>query len=320
VILTLTPNPTIDRAVYVRDFRFGAVVRAEREVVTPSGKGVDASLVIHELGGETVVLGLSAGINGRLHGELLDVWGIPHDMVPAGGETRMSTVLIDLGLGEQSTISAPTLQATPEHLALLLQAVDRHADRAWGLICGGSLPAGLEVDSYAHLVRRARERGLVVLLDTSGEALRAGVAACPDILKVNRQEMLVLDGGLPDPGAGLAQLAARLASRLGEWAARAIVVTLGRDGALAVTQEGVFHARSLPVPAANTAGAGDALDGALMLYQSRGQDWPRGLAAGTAAAASVVAEEGTAICHREQVEAWLPLVEVTRIELAAASM
>ena len=64
MILTLTPNPTIDRATFVRSFRLGTVVRAEREVVTPSGKGVDASLVIHELGGETVALGLNAGHTG----------------------------------------------------------------------------------------------------------------------------------------------------------------------------------------------------------------------------------------------------------------
>ena len=49
MILTLTPNPTIDRVVFVRNFRLGAIVRGEREVVTPSGKGVDASLVLHEL-------------------------------------------------------------------------------------------------------------------------------------------------------------------------------------------------------------------------------------------------------------------------------
>ena len=72
MILTLTPNPTVDRVVFCRDFRLGGVVRAEGERVIPSGKGVDASLVIHELGGETVVLGLRAGLNGRLHAGLLD--------------------------------------------------------------------------------------------------------------------------------------------------------------------------------------------------------------------------------------------------------
>jgi fructose-1-phosphate kinase PfkB-like protein len=221
-------------------------------------------------------------------------------------------VLIDLDLGDQSTISASTLRATRAHVGLLAEAIDQHAAGAWGLICGGSLPAGLPLDAYAHWVRRAQERGLVALLDTSGEALRRGVAACPDILKVNRHEMAMLDAELLD-GDRLHSLAARLRGRLGDWAARAIVLTRGEEGALAVTEEAAYVARSLRVPVANTAGAGDALAGAIMLYLGRGHGWPTAMAAGTAAAASVVMDEGTAVCHRDQVEEWISKVQVTRL-------
>jgi len=96
MILTLTPNPTIDRAIFVRGFRLNAVVRAERETVTPSGKGVDASLVLRELGGDTLALGLNAGWTGRLLAGMLDERGIAHELVPADGETRTATVLVDL--------------------------------------------------------------------------------------------------------------------------------------------------------------------------------------------------------------------------------
>jgi len=193
VILTLTPNPTIDRVVFVRGFRLGATIRAEREMVTPSGKGVDASLVIHELGGETVALGLDAGITGQLHRDLLDRWGVRHDFCEALGETRTATVLVDLDAEMQSTISAPTLRAIGSHLTELVHAVGRHAEGAWGLICGGSLPPGLPTDSYARLIRSARERGLFVLLDTSGEALARGMEVRPHVVKVNAQELGVVD-------------------------------------------------------------------------------------------------------------------------------
>ena len=232
MILTLTPNPAIDRTTFVRDFRLGAVVRAEREVVTPSGKGVDASLVIHELGGETVALGLNAGLTGDLLAAMLDRWGIAHDFCAADGETRTATVLVDLSAGEQSTISASSLRATAVHLDRLLATLDRHAGCAWGLICGGSLPPGLPSDGYAHLLCRARDRGLVTLLDTSG----------------------------------------------------------------------------------------DALNGGLMLARSRGGGWPAALAWGTAAAASVVMNDGTAVCHRRQVETLLPQVRVWEFDRAAGQM
>jgi 1-phosphofructokinase family hexose kinase len=320
VILTLTPNPTIDRAIFCRDFRLGAVVRAERESVIPSGKGVDASLVIHELGGDTLVLGLKAGLNGRLHGDLLDQRGIAHDMVPADGETRMAIVLVDLALNEQSTISAPTLTAREDSLQQLLDRVERHADRAWGLICAGSLPPGLPEDSYAHLIRAARTSGLTTLLDTSGSPLKLGVQGVPHILKINMHELQALGAvawprnlgceALEGPPTEAEALGEWLGNRLRDWASEAIVITLGREGALAVTTEGAYRVRPPQVPVVNTAGAGDALDAGMMLARSRGADWPEALILGTAAAASVVMNEGTAICRRDQVEELLSHVRV----------
>jgi 1-phosphofructokinase family hexose kinase len=308
MILTLTPNPTVDRATFVRGFRLGAVVRAEREVVTPSGKGVDASLVIRELGGETLALGLSAGHTGRLLAGMLDERGVAHDFCAAQGETRTATVLVDLALDEQSTISTATLSATEEHLAQLLQKLDHHARKAWGLICGGSLPPGLPADSYARLLRHARSLGLVTLLDTSGEALSQGVGGLPHVLKVNRHEVEALGVGVKHLDAF--EIAHALTHVLGHWASEALIVTLGAQGSLAVIRGAAYWARPPGVPVSNTAGAGDALAGGLMLARSRGESWPEALALGTAAAASVVMNEGTAICERAQVEQLLAGVSV----------
>jgi len=330
MILTLTPNPTLDRAIFVRNFRLGTVVRGEREVAVPSGKGVGSSLVIHELGGETVATGLNAGYTGRLLADLLDEMGVAYDFVLADGETRTCIVLVDLAVRQQSTISAPTLRATRSHLAQLLAMVERHAPRAWGLICAGSLPPGLPPDAYAQLLGHARRLGLFTLLDTSGEALRRGVTGLPHILRVNHHELQALGilghrsgpasketgpgrgFGAPRVPGNAAGLAEKLRPRLGQWASDALIVTLGDEGALAVTPEADYHARPPAVPVLNTAGAGDALNGGVMLALSRGEGWPAALALGTAAAALVVMTEGTAICRREQVEKLLPHVRVAR--------
>jgi 1-phosphofructokinase family hexose kinase len=312
MILTLTPNPTIDRVIFCRNFSLGTVVRAEGETITPCGKGVAASVVIHELGGDTVVLGLKAGLTGELHSELLDGLGVEHDLVPARGETRTMVVLVDRAVNQQSSISAPTLRATPAHLSELIARLEVYAGGAWGLVCAGSLPPGLPVDCYAHLLSWARQRGLVTLLDSSGEALRRGVGGLPHILKINQRELAALEPGTP---TNLAQLAAVLAPRLGSWATEGLIVSLGERGTIAVTDEGCYHALPPKVPVVNTAGAGDALAGAMMLARSRGSDWPAALALGTAAGASVVMNEGTAICRRTEVEELLPQVGVEELQL-----
>ncbi len=315
MILTVTPNSAIDRAIFVRGFRLGDKVQGEGQAFAPSGKGVGASLVIHELGGDTLASGFRAGRNGQLLGALLDEIGIRHDFVVAEGETRMSVVLVDLAARRQSTISVPSLRAGPGHLEDLLVVLDRYASQSWGVVFGGSLPPGLPRDAYAHLVRHARRLGLYTLLDSSGEPLREGVAGVPHLLKVNQDELRALDPeiaeALDDATEGAWTVAARLRARLGAWASEALIVTLGARGALALTARQTYIARPLRVPVVNTAGAGDALSGAIMMKRSQGASWPEALSLGMAAAASVVMNQGTGVCRRGQVGELLPQVVIT---------
>jgi len=310
-ILSVTPNPAIDRVIFVRNFHLGAVVRADRQTVTPCGKGVNASMVIHELGGDTVALGLTAGLTGEQHMRLLDELGVAYSFLPTEGEARMQMVLVDKAAGQQSTISTQSMRASPDDLAQLLGLVDRHAEKSWGLLCGGALPPGLPRDSYAQIIHRAREHRLLTLLDSSGDGLRFGLDGFPHILKINLDELAMLDKKAASAIQAGAQNGIRyLSHRLGDWASDALIITLGANGVLAVTPQAGYAAQALEVPPVNTAGAGDAMAGAIMLSRSRGDGWSKALALGIAAAASVVMTEGTGICHREEVERLVQQVEV----------
>src|SRR5690606_39025044 len=120
MILTVTANPTIDRVLFVRDFAMQDVVRAERAVVSPSGKGIDVSLILHELGAKTLAISLNAGLNGTLLAALLAARGVPCHFIAAHGETRTAALITDLAQGRQSTILAPTVTAGPRQLQMLL--------------------------------------------------------------------------------------------------------------------------------------------------------------------------------------------------------
>jgi tagatose 6-phosphate kinase len=333
MILTVTPSPSIDRVLFVRNFRLGEIIRAEREVISPCGKGVIASMVIHALGGATVALGLKAGATGNLHSSLLKELGVPHDFIDAQGETRTLVVLVDLAVGRQSSISAPTLTATSDHFFQLMDLMERYADRARGVIFGGSLPPGFPPDSYVHLLRSAREKGLITLLDTSGDALRRGVGGLPHILKINQEELTSLapdllgEPGFSEPDESsrnsdvalhvpgdIVELAGKLITCFGEWASQALIITLGRRGAVAVTNEGIYYARPPAVPVVNTAGSGDAVSGGVLLARSQGADWPAALTLSLAAAASVVMNEGSGICLPSQVESLSRKVQVIRVD------
>jgi 1-phosphofructokinase family hexose kinase len=314
MILTVTANPTIDRVLFVRDFAMQDVVRAEREVVSPSGKGIDVSLLLHELGAKTLAISLNAGLSGAMFAALLEARGLPCRFVPADGETRIAALITDVARGRQSTILAPTLTAGPRHLQALVEQVMVHTAQSWGLVCAGSLPPGLPADSWATLLRVGQEHGLVTLFDSSGAGLQQGITALPDILKINGREVGELAAAqgeeLPTWSApdSLAGLTAWLHDHLGRWAKRALVITLGAQGAVLVTEEEAIYVPAPHVPLVSAAGAGDAVAAGVMLARRRGQPWRDALRLGVAAAAAVVMNEGTAVCTAQQIHGLLPQV------------
>jgi 1-phosphofructokinase family hexose kinase len=314
MILTVTGNPTIDRVLFVRDFAMQDVVRAEREVVSPSGKGIDVAIILHELGAATLALSLNAGLSGAMLAALLAKRGVPCHFVPAQGETRIAALITDVAQGRQSTILAPTLTAGPQQLSALVEQVTARAKASWGLVCAGSLPPGLPTDSWARLLQIGQEQGLVTLLDSSGVGLQQGVVGLPHILKINGRELAELAASqgecLPTWSAPdqLYGLAVWLYDHLGHWAQTALIITLGAQGALAVTRETAIYAPAPAVPLVSAAGAGDAVAAGVMLARRQGQGWNEALRLGVAAAAAVVMNEGTAVCTAQQVYDLLPQV------------
>lgn len=322
MILTVTANPTIDRVLFVRDFAMQDLVRAEREVVSPSGKGIDVSIILHELGAATLAISLNAGLSGAMLASLLAEQGVPCHFIPAHGETRIAALITDVAHARQSTIIAPTLTADPQHLEMLTEQVIAHADASWGLVCAGSLPPGLPPDSWARLLQVGDAHGLVTLLDSSGTGLQQGISGLPHILKINGREVAELAEAkgdrLPTWAAPdhLYDLAAWLRERLGQWAQAALIVTLGEQGALAVTAEETLYAPAPNVPTVSAAGAGDAVAAGIMLARCQGQPWDEALCLGVAAAAAVVMNEGTAVCTAQQVYDLLPQVQITNLRQA----
>lgn len=321
MILTITPNPTLDRAVFVQGFRLGAIVRAKREVLTPSGKGIDASLVLHALGFPTLAIGLQAGFQGRQAVELLQALGVPHEFVWANGETRHALVLIDQEAGSQSTISAPTLHADAEHFKRLNRLLECHLQAAGFALFAGSLPPGWPESAYSELLNTCRKAGIPTMLDTSGAALaavlRPGSGTMPDIIKVNSAELAEALGSdaVYEPVPSLdttARAATELRARLGN---QAVIVTLGALGVVAATNQGLWHARPPQVSVVNDAGAGDALAAGIAWGRANREAWPSALRLGTAAAAASVTLPGTAECDPVVVHEILPMVEVRELPI-----
>jgi 1-phosphofructokinase len=290
VIATVTLNPALDKTMAIPGFAIGRTNRASIEQIDAGGKGINVAKAARQLGCPVIALGFQAGANGRWAADALRTMGVPCDFEWVPGETRVNLKIKDSLTGTETEINEPGFQVGADHLQLLKRKVEEQAGQCSVMVFSGSLPPGAPPEIYGEFIRIARDRGAQTVLDTAGAALKHGIAAGPDLIKPNRAEAEeVLETSI-DGEARLVDAASRFLA-LG---ARVVVLSLGADGALAVSQRERWRAYSPAVAASSSIGAGDAMVAALAFAMMRGLKLEDALRLATAAGAATVATNGSA--------------------------
>ncbi|GIG30021.1 1-phosphofructokinase family hexose kinase [Cellulomonas marina] len=254
MIVTLTPNPSLDRALDVEHVELGEVNRAVAAHTDPGGKGINVSRALVAQGVASVAVLPVGGADGAHLTALLAEVGVPAVAVPVSGATRSNFTLAEIG-GATTKVNAPGHVLSDAEVGALLDAVDAQlalAPRA--LVGAGSLPAGAGDDLYARVGALAARHGVPYVLDTSGTALTAAVAAGGvELVKPNDEELAELVGRDLVTVGDVVGAASEVIAR----GTRAVLVSLGSHGALLVRAEGTWWAGGAPLVAASTVGAGD---------------------------------------------------------------
>jgi 1-phosphofructokinase family hexose kinase len=299
MIVTVTPNPVLDRTLTVPRIAFNAMVRAIGVREDWGGKGFNVSRALHALGEESVVMGFVGGATGDKLLQGLSSLGIAADLTPIAGETRTNIVITDTAGDRYVKVNevGPTIR--DEELASFFRRVEERAAPGdiWALC--GSLPPGVPPDFYAELIQLLRSREVRVVLDTSGPPFDLGMAAHPYLVKPNAAEAEAATGCAAATVDGAASAAASLLDR----GMAVVALSLGAGGLLLASEQARVLARPPTVRAPNPVGAGDALVAGMIWAMTQGLDVPDvarwGVAAGTAAAM----REGVSVGTRAEVEA-----------------
>lgn len=309
MILTLTPNTAFDRSVVIPSLQLGRNIRIQDRWVTPTGKGVDVSRILHELGVPTCAMGFVAGETGRRYEAALHAAGVPTHFVWVDGETRLNIVIISEDSHAHTTLSDDSLIVSEAHLQSLLNTVAQALPKARCLTLGGSLPRSVPPALYAQVIGLARAHSVPVILDATGPQAHTWLAAGPTWLKPNREELAFL------LGREVKTLADALhgARDIGQTYGINVLASLDVDGSIAVTASRTWRVHPLAVPVVSPAGAGDALVAGLAVALAQGWPTEEGLRLGAAAAAATVMRPGTAECQREDVERLLPQVNIEQM-------
>ncbi len=308
VILTVTLNAALDITYGVPQLRRHASHRVTNVIERPGGKGLNVARVLAALGHETVVTGFVGGVTGEaMRAQLRDAGpssaagALTDALVPIAGATRRTVGVVDAATGDTTQLNEAGPTITPAEWGAFTDAYGTLLRDASAVALCGSLPPGVPVGAYGPLVREARAAGVPVLLDTSGEPLHRGIAARPDLVKPNAAELAELTGSTEPLRA------AQDARRRG---AHAVIASLGADGMLAVTPDGVWRAAPPERIAGNPTGAGDSAVAGLLSAWSEGLPWPDRLARAVALSAATVRAPTAGEFDRPTYERLLPLVEV----------
>ncbi len=306
MIVSLTPNTTLDLTVFVPALLTNTTIRASRTYHSMGGKPTDAAWILGRMGVNSLALGLAAGAVGEKVKFMLEELGVTTDFIEVGGETRINTVIMDESSGEHTTITTASMIVEPVHIAALSEGYEAALPSASVVITGGSLPPDIPPSFYADAIELARAQSVPVIFDAAEPNLSAGLAACPTFIKPNEHELSALVGRKLRTDAELYDAGREILERYGTQ----VVITRGKDGALAIFKDRSYRIPPIAVEVSSPAGAGDAVLAGLAHAIHHKSPLEEGLRLGIAAATAVCLHPGTAAYDVADMERFRPQVEL----------
>lgn len=281
MILTITPNPTIDKVYFVDKFNIGKVHRPIKVACTAGGKGINVARVAHILGENVMAMGFIGGGSGEYVQTELQALGIETFFTRVKGETRTNVNISDKG-GKSSEILEDGPEISPEEEKRFFEQLEKNLPSASIVCASGSIPKGLDSKFYCELIRIAKSHGKKIIADTGGKVLEEVISAKPYMIKPNEFELSQLFGKeIKTPEDMKKALLFLYEKRI-----EVPLITLGKDGAMAYVEGQFLKFNSPQVIVKNAVGSGDSTIGGIVAGLCRGMrvvDSIRlGMAAGTA--------------------------------------
>lgn len=265
-IATVTLNPAIDQTVRVDNFQPDRVNRSRLIRLDASGKGVNVASFLTDYGFETAVTGWLGQENVSIFEQFFRAKNIEDRFVRIPGSTRINVKVVDEPKQQTTDINMPGQTPPEAALASLLETIEQLTDSCDWFVLSGSLPPQVPATCYATIIATLKRKKKQIILDTSGEALRAGIQAGPTIVKPNIEELRQYT----DQPLGSIGEVQQAAQQLLNDETRLVVVSLGKQGALLVEQSATILAIPPEMAVKKTFGAGDAMVAGLVAARIEG--------------------------------------------------
>lgn len=310
MITTVTLNVSLDKAYRINTVvESGKVIRVSSCNNTAGGKGLNVSRVVDICGEKVLATGFVGGNIGNLVEELLEKDNIDNKFIHVKSETRNCINILD-----ENNISTEFLESGEmiydNEVEKFISEFDKIIDLSDVITISGSIPKGVPIDIYSTLIKMIKEKGKKVILDTSNQPLKEGIKALPTMIKPNSEEIEMLLGLSISNKTELLESAVNLHKK----GIELVVVSLGKDGALLVCDEGIYHGKPPKLEVVNTVGCGDSMVAAFAVGLSRGYSYKECLKYAISISAANAMSLSTGSFEKEMAEEIYDNVEIKDID------
>ncbi|WP_296970486.1 1-phosphofructokinase [Tepidanaerobacter sp. EBM-38] len=298
MVITVTLNPALDRTLNVDNFTIGTVNRVTKARYDIGGKGINVSKVLKNFNIDSLCLGFLGGIWEDYFLQELKRRKISSNFTHIDEDTRTNTKVVDTLQGTFTDINEAGPDIKKSELERFMDTFEDSCKNGDIVILSGGVSPSVPSDIYGKLIKIAKEKRAITILDAEEELLKEGVKAQPDMIKPNIHELAKLVNLDDDTDEAIIEAAKELV----EYGIKKVLVSLGERGAIYVTGNGAYKCDGLKVPVKSTVGAGDSMVAALAysLINDFGDEYTLKFA--NACGAATVMLEGTEACTLEQVK------------------
>lgn len=298
-IVTVTLNPAMDKTVKVKRFTEGSLNRVLESRSDPGGKGINVARVLSTIPSvRTIASGFIGGETGQSVLRQLQQLRIEPSFCFLDQETRTNMKVVDQEKRRTTEINEQGFRVTREDLERFETLFSKLMNEADAVVLSGSMPTHTPNDYYAKLIRLAKSKSVLTVLDAASESLACGIEAAPHLIKPNQKELEVY---------GKQRLTSvdqvvDTATRILEKNVKNVVVSLGGDGCIAVHRGRVIRAVPPKIEAQSTVGAGDSMVAVLAYALLEDIPFDRCIRLAVAAGTVTAGKEGTQVCTWKEIQ------------------
>lgn len=290
MIYTVTLNPAIDYIAEVKNLKINEINRATSEKILAGGKGINVSVVLKNLGIESIALGFIAGFTGEEIKRKVEEFGIKTDFVYIREKFSRINIKLQSNVSgqifEETAINGEGPKISEKQVAELMEKLNKLQKEDF-IVLAGSVPRKMNDDIYEKICNKAKDKGAKIIVDATGKLLINVLKHNPFLIKPNKEE---LEEIFEDKIKTKEEIIF-YAKKLQEIGAENVLISMDQDGAILVTKDKkVLYSNAPKGTLINSVGAGDSMVAGFLTgyisYDDYEKAFKMGIAAGSASAFS----------------------------------